>query len=66
LFDKATGKERMTEIEVEEERYIKEVVWKHKEVYSDLFEIDDYITLQVALEVLKDDNTDLERVLLNS
>lgn len=66
MFDKATGKERMTEIEVEEERYIKEVVWKHKEVYSDLFEIDDYITLQVALEVLKDDNTDLERVLLNS
>ena len=56
----------MTEIEVEEERYIKEVVWKHKEVYIDLFEIDDYITLQVALEVLKDDNTDLERVLLNS
>jgi len=66
LFDKATGKERMTEIEVEDVRYIKEVVWKHKEVYSDLFEIDDYITLQVALEVLKDDNTDLERVLLNS
>ena len=66
MFDKATGKERMTEIEVEEERYIREVVWKHKEVYSDLFEIDDYITLQVALEVLKDDNTDLERVLLNS
>lgn len=66
MFDKATGKERMTEIEVEDVRYIKEVVWKHKEVYSDLFEIDDYITLQVALEVLKDDNTDLERVLLNS
>ena len=56
----------MTEIEVEEERYIRDVVWKHKEVYIDLFEIDDYITLQVALEVLKDDNTDLERVLLNS
>jgi hypothetical protein len=45
LFDKATGNERMTEIEVEEERYIKEVVWKHKEVYTDLFDIDDYITL---------------------
>ena len=56
----------MTDQIVEQVKYIDEIVWHNKEVYFDLFEIDDYITLQVALEVLKAEETDLDRILLNS